>query len=136
MSPLDAANESQSKLTASEICQLINVASNDITNINLDLLDSDKERLAFFINLYNLIFTHGHMLLLSQKLDLNFEFGKKELEYLMENPFGRLLLHTKFKYRVGQLNIVRAFDLYQHILCGGVKSEFFGDGLQEDKSCE
>ncbi|XP_057314867.1 zinc finger FYVE domain-containing protein 26-like [Hydractinia symbiolongicarpus] len=114
-----------SQLTASEVCQVLKVSTGDLEKVDLNVLKTAAEKTSFFINLFNLMFLHGLMLVLSEKFDASFNFINTDFSLLLQNSFGRLVLHDLLVYQVGDIGCLSAFELYQYVFLRGSKTQFF-----------
>ncbi len=88
-----------------------------LKNVDLSLLQSEDERLCFMVNLYNLMLTHGILVLLGGSIDLLPQPEKTDLhnwsyESLMEKPVGRLALHQFLSYQVGEIGVLRFVSIF------------------------
>lgn len=82
--------------------------------VDLQLLVNDEEKLCFLVNLYNLMFTHGLLLILGGALERisalsAVETSKWTYELLMHRPVGRFAIDQFLAYKVGQLGVVRYY---------------------------
>ena len=125
---LDNGQYTPSNLTASEVCQVLNVATIELAKVDLSEMRTSAEKLSFFINLFTLLITHGVMLIVAGKLDSVIQLTIEQLSTMLQTQIGRLTFHSKLAYYVGELGVLSAYDIYQHIFVGGVTTDFFGIG--------
>lgn len=109
----------------SEVCQILNVATNELASVDMETIKTKEEKLSFFINLFHLLYTHGLMVIVAEKLDENFRLSSSMLSKLLHSPSNRLVLQKLFKYQVGGIGIISSYDIY-NALCGGRCGKFFG----------
>jgi hypothetical protein len=109
--------------------------SKELQHLNLNALKTDKQKLSFFINLYNLLSIHSHFYLASKcnissdknendKSLFNDESfshklngtPKKLTDFLFRNRTEKLLFEQRMCYKVGQMGCISLYDLKHHIL--------------------
>ncbi len=100
------------KLVSSDKYNEFSEATALLKNVDLDILNSEEERLCFMINLYNLMFTHGILFIFGgfvQSFDKpeQIDLSNWTYESVMEKPVGRLAIHQYLCYQVGQMGILR-----------------------------
>ena len=108
----------------SEVCQILNVATNELASVDMETMKTREAQLSFFINLFHLLYTHGLMVIVAEKLDENFRLSSSMLSRLLYSPSSRLVLQKLFQYQVGGIGIISAYDIY-NALCGRC-GKFFG----------
>eukprot|EP00795_Rhopilema_esculentum_P014543 gene14543-5610_t len=89
--------------------------------VDLNNLDTDNEKICFIINLHNVMFFHGILMILSGSIEglpdiSSSEVEKWSFESVMSNPVGRLAIDQFMAYEVGQVGIMSAFNIFRHIL--------------------
>ena len=109
----------------SEVCQILNVATNELASVDMETIKTKEEKLSFFFFLFHLLYTHGLMVIVAEKLDENFRLSSSMLSKLLHSPSNRLVLQKLFKYQVGGIGIISSYDIY-NALCGGRCGKFFG----------
>ena len=80
--------------------------------MDLNNLDTDNEKICFIINLHNVMFFHGILMILSGSVEglpdiSSSEVEKWSFESVMRNPVGRLAMDQFMAYEVGQVGIMR-----------------------------
>lgn len=83
-----------------------------LRHVDLKQLEDDEAKICFMINLYNVMFIHGVLTILSGSLDgipdiSVSEYPKWTYECLMESPIGRFSIDQFLSYEVGQLGVIR-----------------------------
>lgn len=83
-----------------------------LRTVDLSLLEHDGDKICFMINLYNVMFIHGILFILSGELDgmpnlVKEDFPKWTYESLMSSHVGRFGADQFLSYEVGQFGILR-----------------------------
>ena len=83
-----------------------------LRHVDLKQLEDDEAKICFMINLYNVMFIHGVLTILSGSVDETpdlsvSEYPKWTYECLMESPIGRFSIDQFLSYDVGQLGVIR-----------------------------
>ena len=100
------------KLVQSDQFKALARSTTLLKHIDLGKLTMDSERLCFMINLYNLMFTHGILVIIggllngTPKPEENI-VNNWTYESVMEKSVGRLAIHQYLCYQVGQMGIFR-----------------------------
>lgn len=94
--------------------------SQELQHLNLYFLQSDCEKLSFFINLHNLLSIHSHFYMASikySKTSLNESSNNHDDDDdLFLNKTDRILFEQKMAYKIGQMGCISLYDLKYHIL--------------------
>ena len=80
--------------------------------VDLSRLENDNQKLSFMINLHNLLFLHGILIIVSGTIESLPSIDQSDLhkwtyESLMKHPAGRLAVDQYLAYHVGQLGVFR-----------------------------
>jgi len=108
------------------VCQVLSISTKQLQHLNITLLQTREEELAFFINLFNLLIIHTIMLVASDRFDVSLGLTISKLQDLLNTAMGRSAFFHLVSYKVGQLGKITAFDVYNHIIVDGLPNEFFG----------
>ena len=113
-------------LSPPEVCQVLNIATKQLQNIDTASLQRKEDYQTFFINLFNLVFLHAIMLIASGCFHQCREISISKLYNILKTPLGRNAFFHLICYNVGQMGRISAFDIYNHLLMDGKVNEFLG----------
>lgn len=124
--------EARSIYTCSEFKTIVN-ESRQLKFINLNTLKNDKQKLSFFINIYNLLVIHSNIFFASIRFkSLTNSFIDEQAtpdselfakNFLFNNTTETLLFKRRMSYYIGQLGCVSLTDLEDCLLNEHLKSE-------------
>ena len=100
------------ELVASEEFIDFQQKTNLLKHVDLHNLEDDEAKICFMSNLYNVMFIHGILIILSGSLDGTPNLSVQEhpkwtYEGLMESAIGRFAIDKFLSYEVGQLGVLR-----------------------------
>ena len=92
-----------------------------LKHVDLRKLDDDEARICFMINLFNVMFIHGVLIVISGSLDGTpsldvSDYPRWTYECLMESPTGRFAIDQFFSYEVGQLGVIRYLVFFKKMI--------------------